>query len=303
MKSNTKGSLILILTSFIWGMCFAAQSNASQYIGPFTFVCLRSMLTGAILFAVYPLFARFERKAQHEDAPKKGFAKKYLLLGGLLGVILVCASFLQQAGLKYTSAAKSGFITALYIVMIPLISLFWGQKTRKKVWIGVCVAIVGLFLLCIQDDLSVNIGDLITLGCAFVFSFHIIFIDRNAGDMNPVLLSAVQFTVGALVSLPMMLLLEQPTLASIKACFGSILYAAVMSGAVGYTLQFVGQRYTEPTLASLLMCLESVFASIGGWILLGQSLSLREIAGCVLMLCASIIAQLPDKVRSLSSGK
>lgn len=297
MKSNTKGSLILILTSFIWGMCFSAQSNASQYIGPFTFVCIRSMITSVILFAVYPLFAKHDKK----PAGAKVYTRKnYIILGMSLGAILVCASFLQQAGLKYTTAAKSGFITALYIVLIPVIGLFMGKKTGKLVWIGVGVSLVGLCLLCLQNDLSVNIGDLITLGCALVFSFHIIVIDRYAGDMNSVLLSAIQFGVGALITLPMMLIMEKPELGNIMACFGSILYAAVMSGAIGYTLQFVGQKYTEPTLASLLMCLESVFASIGGWILLGQKLSPREIFGCVLMLAASMIAQLPEKKKNLA---
>lgn len=297
MKSNTKGSLILILTSFIWGMCFSAQSNASQYIGPFTFVCIRSMITSIILFAVYPLFAKYDKK----PAGAKVYTRKnYIILGMSLGAILVCASFLQQAGLKYTTAAKSGFITALYIVLIPVIGLFMGKKTGRLVWIGVGVSLVGLCLLCLQNDLSVNIGDLITLGCALVFSFHIIVIDRYAGDMNSVLLSAIQFGVGALITLPMMLIMEKPELGNIMACFGSILYAAVMSGAIGYTLQFVGQKYTEPTLASLLMCLESVFASIGGWILLGQKLSPREIFGCVLMLAASMIAQLPEKKKNLA---
>ena len=299
MKSNTKGSLILILTSFIWGMCFSAQSNASQYIGPFTFVCIRSMMTSAILFAAYPLFAKHDKKVSSADA-KVYTKKKYIILGAVLGAILVCASFLQQSGLRYTTAAKSGFITALYIVLIPVIGLFMGRKTGKLVWIGVAVSLAGLCLLCLQNDLSVNIGDLITLGCALVFSFHIIVIDKYAGDMNSVLLSAIQFGVGALITLPMMLIMEKPQLGSIMACFGSILYAAVMSGAVGYTLQFVGQKYTEPTLASLLMCLESVFASIGGWILLGQKLSPREIFGCALMLAASMIAQLPEKKKNLA---
>lgn len=294
MKSNTKGSLILILTSFIWGMCFSAQSNASQYIGPFTFVCIRSMITCGVLFAVYPLFAKHDKKNHSDDAAVYS-TKNYVILGAVLGAILVGASFLQQSGLKYTSAAKSGFITALYIVLIPVIGLFMGKKTGKLVWIGVGVSLVGLCMLCLQNDLSINIGDLITLGCALVFSFHIIVIDRYAGNMNSVLLSAIQFGVGALITLPMMLILEKPQLSNIMACFGSILYAAVMSGAIGYTLQFVGQKYTEPTLASLLMCLESVFASIGGWILLGQKLSGREIFGCVLMLAASVIAQLPEK--------
>jgi len=294
MKSNTKGSLILILCSFIWGMCFSAQSNASRFIGPFTFVCLRSFLTSVVLFGVYPLLNRLSGKRKSEDKP--AFTRKdYLRLGGILGLILVSATTLQQAGLNYTTAAKSGFITALYIVMIPVIGLFMGRRTGKLVWLGVGISLVGLCLLCLQDDLRLNIGDVITLLCALVFAFHIIVIDRYAGEMDSILLSAIQFGVGALITFPIMMILEKPALGNIWACFGSILYAAVMSGAIGYTLQFVGQKYTEPTLASLLMCLESVFSAFGGWIILGQVLSGRELLGCALMLAASVVAQLPEK--------
>lgn len=288
MKSNVKGSLILILCAFIWGMAFSAQSTATNYIGPFTFVFLRSAITSVVLFAVCPLFSR-RAKA---DTPRAS-RRAYLIIGASLGAILFAATALQQIGIGYTSAAKSGFITALYIVMIPLIGLFTGKRIGRQVWIGVATALVGLCLLCLKDDLSVNIGDLITLACALVFSFHIIVIDKYAGGMNSVLLSAIQFGASALIALPVMLLTEQFSLDGVLSCWTSILYAAVCSGAIGYTLQFVGQKYTEPTLASLLLCLESVFAALGGWILLGQSLTLREGVGCALMLSASIIAQMP----------
>lgn len=290
MKSNLKGSLILALCSLIWGMAFSAQSTATGYVGPFTFVFLRSAITGGVLLAAYPLF-RGRKSA--EPAPDR---KKYILLGGVLGIVLFIACALQQIGIGYTSAAKSGFITALYIVMIPVISLFMGKSVGRRVWIGVVVALIGLCLLCLKEDLSVNIGDLITLGCAFVFSFHIIIIDRYAGDMNSVLLSAIQFIVSAAAALPFMLIAEETSLEGILACWTSIVYAAVFSGAIGYTLQFVGQKCTEPTLASLVLCLESVFAALGGWLILGQGLSGREMIGCVLMLGASIIAQLPERL-------
>ena len=290
MSKNLKGSLILILCAFIWGMAFSAQSAATDYIGPFTYVCMRSMVTCIVLFAVYPLF----RKKKDVNAPVYPL-KRYLLLGGLLGMILFGACSLQQAGIAYTSAAKSGFITALYIVIIPIIGIFTGKKIGKLVWIGVAVSLIGMCLLCLKDDLSINIGDMITLGCAFVFSFHIITIDKYAGGMNSVLLSAVQFGACALCALPLMLITETPRIENILACTTSILYAGVCSGAIGYTLQMVGQKYAEPTLASLLMCLESVFAALGGWILLGESLAVREMIGCLLMLGASVIAQLPEK--------
>lgn len=290
MKDNTKGSLILIFTAFIWGMAFTAQSAAAGVVGPFTFVFMRFAISSIVLFAIYPLIRK-------KDVPKmdKPMKKRYLLLGGVLGLILFAACTLQQAGIEYTTAANSGFITALYIVMIPVITMFMGKKVGKLVWIGVVVALAGMFLLCIKDDFSVNIGDLFTLGCAFVFSFHIIIIDRYAGSMNSILLSATQFAVVAIAALPFMLFAEEIVAKDILSCWMSILYAGVCSGAMGYTLQMVGQRYTNPTLASLLMCLESVFAALGGWILLGESLSARELLGCALMLGASVIAQLPEK--------
>lgn len=291
MNRNLKGSLILILCAFIWGMAFSAQSTATDYIGSFTFVFLRSLITSIVLFAVYPILRKGGTSKQNDETSKK----QYLGLGALLGAILFSAMSLQQIGIAYTTAAKSGFVTALYIVIIPLVGLFMGKRIEKKVGFGVVISLIGMAMLCLKDDLSINIGDLITLGCAFVLSFHIIFVDKYAGGMNAILLSAIQFGASALCALPFMLALETISFANILACSTSILYAAVCSGAIGYTLQMIGQKYTEPTLASLLMCLESVFAAIGGWILLGEALAVREIFGCLLMLSASVIAQLPDK--------
>ncbi len=289
MKSNVKGSLILILTALIWGMAFAAQSTATKYMGPFTFVCIRFGITSLVLFGAFPFFRRMEKQYR----PTLDY-RRHIKLGIVLGLLLFGACALQQIGIAYTTAAKSGFITALYIVMIPIIGVFMGKHIGRLVWIGVVIALVGLCLLCLKDDLSVNFGDLITLGCALVFSFHIIVIDRYAGNSNSVFLSAVQFGVGALISLPLMFT-EAPDLKQILSCWPSLLYASVFSGAIAYTLQFVGQKYTEPTLASLILCLEAVFAAVGGWIILGEVLSLRELIGCVLMLSASIIAQIPEK--------
>lgn len=291
MSRNLKGSIILILCAFIWGMAFSAQSAATNYIGTFTFVFLRCLITSVVLFAVYPLLCKCKATKPTESCAKK----HYLGLGVLLGVILFAAMSLQQLGIAYTSAAKSGFVTALYIVIIPLIGLFMGKHIGRNVWFGVAISLLGMAMLCLKDDLSISIGDLITLGCAFVFSFHIILVDRYAGGMNAILLSAIQFGASALCALPFVLALETISWENILACSGSILYAAVCSGAIGYTLQMIGQKYTEPTLASLLMCLESVFAAIGGWIILGEALVAREIAGCMLMLSASVIAQLPEK--------
>lgn len=292
MNRNLKGSLILILCAFIWGMAFSAQSTAAGHLGAFSFVFMRCALTSAVLFAIYPIYRRIRPKKA--DAPS---FKRHLRLGIILGAIFFVAGALQQAGLSYTTAAKSGFITALYIVIIPIIGLFMGKRIGRLGWIGVIVALLGLCLLCLKDDLSINIGDLITLGCALVFSLHIIVVDQYCANLDAILINAIQFAVSALISLPLMLIFESFTWADISVCWSSILYAGVCSGAIGYTLQLIGQKYTNPTLASLLMCLESVFAALGGWMLLGQALSIRETIGCALMLCASIIAQLPEKGR------
>ena len=290
MKSNLKGSLLLILCAFIWGMAFVAQSTATDYVGTFTFVFARSLITSVVLFLAYRVLAKPEERAK-----AAAMKKTYLLRGALIGAILFSASAFQQAGIAHTTAAKSGFVTALYIVMIPIIGVFMGKRIGRRVWLGVAVALAGLCLLCLKDDLSVNVGDLLTLVCAVLFSLHIITIDRTCGGLNSILVSAVQFAAGALIALPLMLIFEHPQMSNILACWTSIAYAAVFSGALGYTLQIAGQKYAEPTLASLLMCLESVFAALGGWVLLGEALSAREFLGCALMLSASVIAQLPEK--------
>lgn len=294
MNANIKGSLILILCSFIWGMAFSAQSSVTEYMGPFTFVFIRFAITGIVLFAAYPFF----RKKNSNQIDKQPGMKRYIAIGAVVGAILFGACALQQIGIGYTTAAKSGFVTALYIVIIPIIGIFMGKRIGKSVWFGVGIALIGLCLLCLKDDLTINIGDLITLSCAVVFSFHMIVIDKYAGNMNSVLLSAIQFSVAAILAFPIMLLTETPDIGNILKCWVSIIYAAVFSGAIGYTLQIVGQKYAEPTLASLVLCLESVFAALGGWLILGESLSLRELLGCVLMLSASIIAQLPGKAKN-----
>ena len=182
------------------------------------------------------------------------------------------------------------------IVMVPLLSLaLFHRRPARTVWLGVALSLAGLILLCVQSDLTVNVGDLFTLASALMFSCQILLIDRCAGGLSAVKLSAVQFGTCAVVAGAIMGFVETPTVSGILACWPSILYVAVFSSAIGYTLQIVGQKRTDPTLASLLMCLESVFAALGGWVLLGQALSPRELMGCALMLAASVVAQLPDR--------
>ena len=292
INTQLKGTFYLIACSFVWGMAFAAQSNAMNYVEPFTFVFLRSLVTCLVLVAAMPLISRLGGARKSGEVPP---LFGHLKLGILLGCFLVAATILQQVGLVYTTPAKSGFVTALYIVIVPLLGIFLGRRVNLTVWIGVALSLIGLCLLCVQSDLSVNVGDLFTLGSALVFSFHIMLVDRYAGSMNAFWLSAIQFGTSAVIAGIVAFAFETPTLSAVMACWTSILYVAVFSGAIGYTLQMIGQKYTDPTLASLIMCLESVFAALGGWLILGQNLLPRELLGCALMLAASVVAQLPGR--------
>lgn len=292
ISKQMKGSLALLAASFVWGMAFSAQSNAMRYIQPFTFVFMRSAVTFIVLLAAMPLFKRLAGDRIGSDAPS---VSAHVVPGAIIGVFLSLATILQQVGLVYTTPAKSGFVTALYIVIVPLLGLFMGHRVRPALWLGLALSLVGLALLCVQADLSVNIGDVFTLGSAVMYSFQIIMVSRYTVRFDALKLSAAQFATCAVISGAAAFLFETPRVEGILACWQSILYVAVFSGAVGYTLQMVGQRYAEASVASLLMCLEAVFAALGGWLVLGQTLLPRELLGCALMLSASVIAQLPDR--------
>lgn len=289
MKKSIKGPIYLLLCALFWGTAFASQSNAMQHIGPYTFVFLRSTITCLILVACLPLLNRLSGESKREQVS----LKRHLLVGGLCGCFLVLATILQQIGLVTTTTAKSGFITALYIVIVPVLGIFLKKRPSATIGLGVVLSLAGLYFLCMTDRLSIGFGDLITLGSAFVFAIHIILIDSLGGNLNSIKLSAIQFGAAAIVAGVVMLIFETPSLTGILACWKDILFVAVISGAAGYTLQIVGQKHTEPSLASLIMCLESVFAALGGWILLNQTLSARELLGCALMLSASAIALIP----------
>ncbi len=289
MKTKFKGPLCLFLCSLFWGMAFAAQSNAMNYMGPYTFVFLRSAITSLVLFSVHPLMVR-TRMIPAETRENRATLWK---VGALCGVFLVAATLLQQIGLVTTSTAKSGFITALYIVIVPILGLFIGKKPQITILLGVAMSLVGLYFLCMKDALRIDPGDLLTFFSAIVFALHILVIDRFGGNLDSVKLSAVQFLFAAVSSGILAFTLETPTFENFAACWSSVVYVAVFSGALGYTLQIAGQKSTDPTIASLIMCLESVFAAVGGWILLDQRLSGHEMLGCALMLGASIVALIP----------
>lgn len=294
MKKSLKGPICLTLCAIFWGMAFSAQSSAMDHVEPYTFVFLRSAITCLALLISMPLLNRLNPANNAPTASNR----QHLAVGALCGAFLVLATILQQVGLVTTTTAKSGFITALYIIIVPILGIFLGRKPRAAIWLGVLVSLIGLYFLCWQGTLNVNVGDLFTFGSAVVFAVHIQLIDRLGGNLNSIKLSAIQFGAAAVIACAVMLLFETPNLDGILACWTDILYVAIFSGALGYTLQIVGQKSTDPTLASLIMCLESVFAALGGWLVLGEALSGREILGCALMLSASVIALLPGRKRA-----
>ena len=294
MKKSLKGPICLTLCAIFWGMAFSAQSSAMDHVEPYTFVFLRSAITCLALLISMPLLNRLNPANNAPTASNR----RHLAVGALCGAFLVLATILQQVGLVTTTTAKSGFITALYIIIVPILGIFLGRKPRAAIWLGVLVSLIGLYFLCWQGTLNVNVGDLFTFGSAVVFAVHIQLIDRLGGNLNSIKLSAIQFGAAAVIACAVMLLFETPNLDGILACWTDILYVAIFSGALGYTLQIIGQKSTDPTLASLIMCLESVFAALGGWLVLGEALSGREILGCALMLSASVIALLPGRKRA-----
>ena len=291
MHNTIKGVAACVICAMVWGFAFSAQSSAMDHVGPYTFLFFRSVITCAALLAAWPLLQRFG--ASEEGASLPGNRLRFLAAGALCGAALATASILQQIGLVTTTPAKSGFITALYILIVPLLGLFVGRRPGVRVWIGAGMSLAGLYFLCMTDRLQLASGDLMTLLCAFVFALHILIVDRWGKPYNPVMLSAIQFATSALIAGALTLMYETPSLEGIRACMGSLLYAAVCSGAIGYTLQIAGQKYLEPAPASLLLCLESVFAALGGWIFLHDALSARELLGCALMFGATIIALMP----------
>lgn len=294
MQKKALGCAALLLCAFFWGTAFSAQSNAMRFIEPYTFVFLRSLITAGILLAALTPLDRLSGA----PGPGKAGLSRHLAVGGLCGTVLVAATILQQIGLVTTTPAKSGFITALYILIVPMLGVFLGRRPRPILWLAALLSLLGLYFLCMEGGFRLAVGDLFTLGSAFVFAVHILAVDRWGRELNSVALSAIQFTTAALWAGILCFALEKPSLAAIGQCWKDIAFVAVFSGALGYTLQIFGQKYTDPTLAALLMCLESVFAALGGWVLLGDALSARELLGCALMLSASVAAQLPDRAGS-----
>ena len=296
-KNNLTGSIMLMICAIVWGSSFVAQTTGAEYVGPFTFIALRSLLGSVALIPVIFIMGALKKKNTAEIAEENSKGKKFFLLGGLRIIKNLCfASVLQQMGIdKGTSPGKAGFITALYILLVPIFSIALKKKIRPVIWLCVAASLVGLYLLCVTEN-SIQSSDFYVLLCAACYAVHILIIDYVSPHVDGVKLSSMQFFIcGIMASVPM-LLNEEVSLELIKAAAPSIAYSGIMSSGVAYTLQILGQqKMNQPTVASMIMSLESVFAVISGMIVLNQIPTMREAIGCVLMFAAIIVAQLPEK--------
>lgn len=290
-NQNLRGTLQLLLAAFIWGSAFVAQSEGMDYVGPLTFLSVRFFVGGIVLIPIL-LFKRAKNNTDYKTAEKADL--KYTLMGGVCcGILLTVASGLQQFGILYTTVSKAGFITTLYVIMVPLCGLFFGKRIGLGVWLSVFLATAGLYLLCMTEGLTLATGDFLVFLCAVAYTAQILAVDRFVGKIEPILLSCMQFLTVSIVSAVPAIVFEQPTLGSILSAWLPILYAGVLSSGVAFTLQVVAQRYTEPTIAAITMSFESVFAALSGCLLLSEQLTMRELIGCIIMFCAIILAQLP----------
>ena len=297
-KLDKRGELLhtlaLLVCAAIWGSAFVAQSVGAEYVGAFTFLAVRNWI--AVAFLIPVIFVRdtiLKKRGRPSVRPANRTQRRFLLMGGAAcGFFLCAASAFQQVGIRYTTTAKAGFITALYVVIVPILSVFFGKSVKSRIWMCVALAVLGLYLLCMRGELSLSFGDGVVLVCAFLFACQIMTVDYFAPQVDTVRLSQTQFLVTALLSTVCMLLFEDLSTDSLIRALPSIAYAGVMSSGVAYTLQIIGQQNLNPAIASITMSLESVFAALAGWLVLGQSMTVRELAGCVLMFAAIILAQL-----------
>lgn len=293
MKNKHRGELLLFLTSFIWGFAFIAQKLGSEYIPPFTFNFLRNLTAG--LFLLIYAFVRKNKTRQKVDS----ITKTATIRGGITtGLVMAIAVSFQQTGVYFTTSGKAGFITSLYVVIVPIIAIFMGKKVSKKTAIAIILALIGLYLLTVkvEDGFSINKGDILIFIGSLFFAFHILFIDYYSVKSDSVKMSMLQFFVASLVSLFLMILFEKPELDLVIKGIFAILYMGVFSSGLGYTLQIVAQKDTDPTISSLILSLEAVFAALFGFIFLKEVPNERELIGGILMFFAIILAQLPNSI-------
>ena len=302
-----------MLTSFIWGSAFVAQSSGMDYVGPYTYNMARNVL--AFLFLIPVIYVIRKKKGVTDNAGSgtgideaaSGEANwksillpdRTTLVGGIYcGLVMAVASSLQQIGITMTTAGKAGFITALYIILVPLMGVFIGKKIPRIIWFCVVLAMAGFYLLCVKEGFSISKGDILVLFCSVGFSVHIMTIDHfTSKGVDGVKMACIQFAVAAIVMTPVLFLLENPSVSGLLSAWMTIAYAGILSSGVGFTLQIVAQKDTDPTTATLIMSLESVFAAVSGCLFLNEVLLPKEILGCILVFVAVILAQVPLPVK------
>lgn len=283
----------MFLTASIWGVAFVAQSVGMDYMGPCTFNGVRFLMGAAVLM---PLVWFRRKKDREKQVPRAGL--KITLIGGICcGTALGAAALLQQFGIMYTTVGKAGFITTLYIIIVPVLGIFLKKRVPGRVWIGAVLAAFGLYLLCMSERLVLGKGDTYVFLCALIFSLHILIIDYFSPKADGVELSCIQFLTAGIIGMVLAFLFETPAVSDLAQGIIPLAYAGIMSSGVAYTLQIIGQKDMDPTIASLILSLESVVSVLSGWIILGQALSPRELMGCALVFGAVILVQLPDKKR------
>ena len=296
MNTQTRNSLLLLLCSFIWGTAFVAQS-AGAGMGAYSFLAGRSWLAVIVLLPTVSAFDALRRKQGAAYGWPKGEQGKILRKASLIcGTLLFAASAAQQIGitLNPNSTAKSAFLTAMYVVLVPVFGLALGRRNSPQLWVSMVISVAGLYLLCMKNGFGgIEASDLVLLLCAVLFSFQILSIDHFAPQVDGVRLSLLQFFVVAVESSIAAVLLETPSIAQFGENLLPIAYCGIFSSGVAYTLQIIGQKDLHPAIASLIMCMESVFSALGGWLILHQSLSARESVGCALIFVAVVLAQLP----------
>ncbi|MBR4760726.1 MAG: DMT family transporter [Lachnospiraceae bacterium] len=307
-KIKIISSLLLLLTAFIWGIAFVAQTVGMEHVGPWTFVCTRYILSTFVLLPVTFIMVRrgnnacaadkttgAKMAAGDDDIPNTSDNLRQTLLGGLCcGFFLGAASIAQQVGMLQTSPGKAGFITALYVVLVPILGFFIGKRPGLRIWLCVVIGLTGLYLISVKENFTIDKGDALVMLCALLFSLQILSADHFSRRVSStVALANAEFFVATLIAMIGMFLFETPNFADIRSAAIPILYAGVFSGGVAYTLQIVAQKNTDPAIASLLMSLESVFALLAGFVILHQMLTIRELIGCGLVLAAVILAELP----------
>ena len=293
--NHIRQNVLPLLAAFIWGTSFVAQSVGADHVGPFTFNTARSAVAFVFLL-VLSLGLWAVRRRNLPDQPERYGSLRDIVIGGICcGVALTVAANLQQKALETTTSGKAGFITALYIVIVPIAGLFLKKKAPRSICISVPLAVVGLYCLCVTETSALTVGDFYLLLCAFCFSAHIMVIDYFTQKVDGVYLSCMQFLVVTILSGIGMFALESPSLAALQSCTGAVLYAGLLSSGLGYTFQILAQKDSNPTVVSLLLSLESVFATLAGVVILHDQMSGREYLGCALMLGAVVLAQLPDR--------